>query len=81
MTQIRTPKDDTWGQWRRSARDAFSRALSSLWSIPGGQNQESAAGLYVHCLALVMQRDGESIPDQALPPDPQIEALAREVVA
>ena len=74
-----TRLDPRLNHWRRAARDSFSRALASLWSLPGGQSQEGAANLFVHCLALVMQRDGVAVPAQALPPDPQIEALAKEM--
>ena len=54
----------------------FASASCHLWIV----HIQGYHG-HVHCLALVMQKAGVSIPQQALPQDPQIEALAQQVMS
>ena len=74
-----TPFDTRLRLWRRMARALFEKAWSEAGRRGMETGEEKAAVIYLFCLAALMVRDGVDVPETALPRDPDIERLIREI--
>ena len=61
------------------ARALFEKAWSEAGARGLGAGEEKAAAIYLFCLAALMVRDGVEVPETALPRDPDIENIIREI--
>lgn len=73
--------DQRLRNWRRPARILFEKAWAEANRMGMSVTEKRAASIYLRCLANRMERDGVDIPDGALPSDPEIEKVVREVTA
>ena len=75
-----SPLDPRLGTWRQPARSLFEKTWLEARRRGIDVTAETAAVIFVHCLANRIMRDGYEVSDDALPDDPEIEKVVREVM-
>ena len=66
--------------WREKALALFEPSWGRASRLGVGMDQETAAGIYMHCLAQVIRSEGLEIPTDALPENRELDMLLKEVM-